>query len=573
MVNTSINDTGKTSWHGSNAVPWFVVIVLLTIITGYRLTLIDRGHFAWGDERYHLPAEDLVDSLMVGNVTAAVEQLFESRGPVPAARPGYVLIATVHVMAERTWSYATGISSESLQAFDAASVVNVGVSLGISICLFLLAYHWSNRNWLAGAMALLSYSLLVNANMWIRHLVAYDEALLCFLSALVILTLTAEPKREPGYETSGRTHNWHAYGAGLLTGMGFACYPGYYAFVLINSIVALSIYRRSIASSLFLAGGATIAIFFETLAQAVGASYLHNLTTLGSTITMGHTPETWIFLPKYLVAVEGLVGVGLLLFSGVIVVSWLSGKVLRPPAVAMVAFSAAVGGYCMHAFMGSVLGKMVFYGRLIAMYIPMLVLFVTVVGAQHRIRAVRVAGASCLCVVSLVSFVTFATTYAGTPYPADLFFQASRNAGVNTDWPAHVLWDVPDARTPLPEPQLDHRFLMVTETRSNGADVYVHLDDHQAIQHEDAPFIGVNLKWMFEIKMKDAPVALPEGYSILAEAVHPSANAWVAFEGYKPWERRRLLERRYKMRLLAREDTVSAHPNQRHASHSNILDP
>ena len=536
---------------------------LLVCVGGYRLSLINAGHFAWGDERYHLPAEDLVNHLAIGEWGTATAQLFEARGPVPAARPGYVLLATVQVAAERAWADLQGIPRDAPAAFDAASAGNVIVTLGISLCVYLLAFTWSGGSSATAWIACFCYSLLANANMWIRHLVAYDEAMLLLLLGLCLPALTGtrryQANRNGEQLDSVESKTRTAWGipllAGLLTGMGFACYPGYYTFVAINTAVAYAAYRRLSPVIFFLAGGGCVAIFFELLAQSVGASYLKNLGTLGGTITMGHPPETLLFLPKYLVAVEGPIGIMLMVLAGMLVTARVLGIVLRPPAVAMVAFSAAVGGYLFHAFMGTCLGRMVFYGRLIAMYLPFLVLFVAVGLAWCRHQAWKRAGQALLVVTAVYSFVSFATQYAAFTYPADLFFATVPPNGDSDSMPAHVLWDVPDSLSPSPAPQRDRRFVMVTETRPQGADVYVHLDEHAAIDQRKAEYVGVNLKWMFQIKNKDAPINDLEGYEVIAEAVHPSAAPWVVFEGFKPWERKRLLDRRYHMRVYGRQSS------------------
>ena len=53
---------------------------------------------------------------------------------------------------------------------------------------------------------------------------------------------------------------------------------------------------------------------------------------------------------------------------------------------------------------------------------------------------------------------------------------------------------------------------------------------------------------------KDHRFSPPDGYRIVAEAVHPNAFPATGYEVRRPWERRRLRQRQYAMRLYERSD-------------------
>ncbi|MHC5111148.1 MAG: hypothetical protein ACYTHJ_14860 [Planctomycetota bacterium] len=526
-------------------------VFLLTLLTIYRATLIDRGHFAWGDERYFLPSEDFVEHAGSGQWRQAAGDLFEARGPVPPARPVSVLTGSLYVLVQRAWAGRNVGQGNPLDDYDAASACNVVTTLGISICVLLLTLQWARDRRLA-LLACLCYSLSTNAQMWIRHMVPYDEALLLFLIALCVLSRSSD---------TGMTRT-RIFVTGVLTGLGYGCYPGYYAFVVVNALVAAFILRRQPWKFLlFPAGGMSVALALEATAAFAGLSYFDGLFALGGTIKMGHAPETWLFLPKYLLEVEGVAGVtiGLLACSWLLRPGW-HARFTREP-VATMALAAAAFGYLFHAMMGSVFEKMVFYGRIIAMYLPFV--FIAAAMALAAVRSDRWQGVAVkvTLVLTMVSFQQFARSYADLNYPADLFFAAVDDGQIalpDRALPAHVLWDVPDGRTSHPAKLLDSDVAMLADTVPAGANSYVFLDAHEQAVRDKPRVIGVNLKWMFGIRKKDAVFEPPDGYELIAEALHPGTMKLTSFEGFKPWERRRLQERRYTMRIYRKNEAAPA---------------
>jgi hypothetical protein len=186
------------------------------------------------------------------------------------------------------------------------------------------------------------------------------------------------------------------------------------------------------------------------------------------------------------------------------------------------------------------------------MYLPLVVIGAVLAVRYIPWRDPRRVGVGILVVASSWSFITFARSYARITYPSEFLSSALTEREWPKTYPPHVLWDLPEAGQVAPVDHLGPDFATVTDTRPDGSDVYVRLASHADAAAGKARFIGVNLKWMFYVRQRDDRFNPPDGYDLVAEAVHPNAFPAVGYEGHKPWERRRLRERRYTMQLYER---------------------
>lgn len=524
-----------------NPTAWF--LLLLIALGTYRMTLIDRGHFYWGDERCYLPAFAFVDSIAGGEWRSAVEELFDARRSIPAARPGFVLFSVLPVLAQRAINPPLGIDPHTPEYYDVACTFNVLVTLAITVCIFAIGRIWTQQPWFALLMAL-TYSLLCNANVWIRHQAPYSESLLLFLVALWLLSSTARGEARSV---------WLIVLAGVLSALGYACYPGHYAFVVINGVVALAQPRRCIVSGMLYSAGSLCVIgILERLSWSVGRSYLSDLRALSSSVTMGDPKEGYVFLWHYLRDVEGVVGVLLIaLFCWFAVLFVHRGRMPIPP-VARAAMLAAVAGYLFHASMGVLFGKMVFYGRVMMIYLPFLVGGAILAVLHLRRVAIRRVAVCALLTASVYSFGTFATQYNRIVYPAEFLQATMTRLGRDVIYPPNVLWGYVYGDLEQTVEHFDPDLVSVTDSRPDGCDVYTLLAAHDDAAASGARFIAVNTKFMWYIRGRYDRFEHPAGYKLVAEAPHPSLLAASGYEGSMPWERNRVRKRQYTMRIYER---------------------
>jgi len=515
-------------------------VVLIIGLGGYRLSLIHTGRFHFGDERKYKLATFAVDELARGDVRAAVARVSDSYG---GGRPGFVLLGMIPATLQHAAEKHGLVSRYKLEYFLIPAVFNVLVTLVIALVIFLLGRRWtgSDRTALAATVV---YSLLFNTSAYVRHLVPYDESLALFLWALLIITceesLPAHPVRR-------------GILAGVLSGLGFACYPGYYAFPVILAAVCLSApTRRAARLAAYAVSSAAVLGAFEILSRVGGSSYLSQLSGLSSTITMGDFEEGYAYAWRYLKDVEGAAGVMLLVLFGIFValIVWRRNCGLSPTL--RVAIPVALGCYLWHATMGTVLHYMVFYGRIVHMYVPFLVLGAVAALTRLPRRNLRQAGFAVLLVVSFASFVPTARRYSSLTYPGELFELTVAQCGLPIGDAARRLWVRSGGRIDHPAVPDHPLVIMVMEEWPDGMKGYIHVASHQAARNSNADFILVNMNWMFLPDRKDEAFVPPSSYKIIEEAVHPNNFPGNAYEAYGPEQRERLKQRFYYMRIYQR---------------------
>ncbi|MGB2987924.1 MAG: hypothetical protein WBE26_18805 [Phycisphaerae bacterium] len=539
---------------------WLVLLIIL--LACYRFSLIDRGHFYWGDERCYLPASDLVDAVARGDFDTALRHLYRPRSGVPAARPGFVVVSVLPVLAQRVVGKLAGINRDLPQYYDIASAFNVLVTLGVTVCLYALGCAWTKRPWFALLIAMV-YSLLVNANVWVRHMVPYQESLLLFLLALWLLSTgpaatgglpaRAFPGRITGSELPVAPGTWRIVLAGLLTAFAYSCYPGHYAYVIIIGAVLLATSRRWLrsAATFGLSFGFVIGVF-ELLAHLAGRSYIMDMRRLAPSVTMGDRREGYVFAWRYLRDVEGLVGVLLFgLFCGFVLFA-LWRRQVRIPRTIRVAIIAAIGAYLFHATAGLWTGRMVLYGRILMLYLPLVIAGAVLTLIHMCGPGLRRVGVCALVAASGYSFVDFALSYNRVVYPIEFLQETMTKLDRDIVYPADALWRMEGMILPESLEQLDPALVNIVDTRPDGADTYAVLSSHEEARQSNARFIGVNLKFMWYFRKAYHRFTPPKGYRLVAEALHPEVFRGTGYEGRKPWERDRIRRRQYKMRIYER---------------------
>ena len=504
------------------------LVVLLIALAGYRFSLIGSGHCFFADEWAYDCAAPLIDHLSVGEYFFGVIQLY-----TPSARPGFVLISVIPTVLQRAAGALAGIDPGSLRYYDAAAAFNVLVSLGVSGCIFTLGRIWTRSSWHALFITVV-YSLLCNTNVWIRHLVPYNESLLLLLSALCIASSEPPSRRQAFYR---------ALAAGFLSALAFACYPAYYLGVLINLAVLLAVFRpRLMAGTAYGAAAASVVAAFELAAWSVGTSYFAGMLDqqarqsrwASAPWNQGSVEEGYVFVWRYLKEVEGPVGVFIFVLFAACVVFVLVRRGRRLPWAARAGTVAAVACYLLHATRAEVFQSTIFFGRYFGLYLPFLVCG-AVLSLQHiPFPRVRRLTTGAVILVSVWSFADFARRYAQVTYPADLLEATMAGSSIDVPIPRHI-------------EGLGPEFAMVVDGLPEGLGTSV--ASHEAARVSGARFIAVNLKCMYYSPERYEPFAAPQGYALVVSAVHPTAFVATAFESCPPQVRKRLRERRHTMRI------------------------
>ena len=409
------------------------LLALLLLFGLYRVGLLGRGTQSIGDELLYYHAPVALELLLRGEGGAALAQLDHSLG-----RPGQMLLALPPAAVQLLLHGALGLPVACPDSLLVPALQNVLLSLLGAWALHCVA----RRLLLAEGPALCVtaiYGLLASANMYVRHILPYDAALSLGLCALALALREARGPR-PDLTT------------GLVLGSAYACYPGYWALppVVLAAVAARpasGVAGRARALVWVGLGGLLVALACELAAAAAGRSYLGSLRALSGTIRLGSFEEAWRFLPRHLLATQGPWGAALLLLGLACPLGLALRRGRRAPVTLLALLAAAGLCYLLHGAL-SAWEKMVFYGRVVRLYHPFLVL--AAVGTACVLpRPLRRAAQVVLLLCALAGFLRFALPYQRLAYPRDVLYRE----GVWTlrQPPERMLYEFPPFR-PIQSP-------------------------------------------------------------------------------------------------------------------------
>jgi len=405
---------------------WAVALlcVLLIFLSGYRLLLTQSGQLFWPDEFRYVHALHVLDEIRQGNLGASVAWLFTVPSVPEAnmgARPSYVALSIIPATVQGLANLVAGIGPQDPGFYRIPAIANVFISLAIGIVMFKLALLFVHDRGFALLSALV-YGLLANTNLYVRHLFPYDLALLLLLGALLLVV---------GEQHDAAGLHRRALGAGLLAGLGFTTYPGYDPFVV---ILAAAVVCNPVGSFRHLAMmGASmmcVGLVWEGIARLGGLSLVALTFRFFGTMTVeqGSFEETLIFLPRYLWDVEGPAGAALLALLVVFAAMAARGRYGR---FELGIFGAATAIYLVFGAAGVFFHRTVYYGRLVHMYLPFVVIASVLALSKMRHARLRLATAWVVALASIVAFAPVAAAELTATFPREILqgIAATQGAG------------------------------------------------------------------------------------------------------------------------------------------------
>jgi len=459
-------------------------ILFLILLAAFRLSLIFKGHFFDADEHRYLYAIWCWNDLLHGKFFQGISCIFEVQ-----ARPGFVFISLIPAGIQIFLAQLHLIPTDNLHFFDLPSFFNVAMSLVNTVLFYHILILVVSDQFL-GLIGTVVYSLLVNSNVYIRHLFPYDYSLFFFFLVVFIILKNA---------SLGILKVNVLFLAGVLSAAGALVYPGYYSLVLII-LIYLSLTNRCDLKILgeYLGGFFLVLAGVEFASQLLSKSYFMECMVLSDTVKHGSFNEGFLFMPRYLAQVEGVVGLFLLVL--LIIYCFLFWPKDRASSRWLI-FSAILI-YSLHALLGIVFHKMVFYGRSLHMYFPFLVL-AAIVSINHIANLnYKRAVAAILLVVSLASFTAWAPAYEQLSYPGDFYFK--------------YLDRIPQSSA-----------------------------------------VAINLKSYFDPNQQEVNPRIGH-MTLMADKAHPLNFPSYAFENYAPLEREKLREGHYRMKIYADTNAPTA---------------
>ncbi len=399
----------------------FIFFLLLAIV---RLSLLGRGAFAFYDETRYQSAIIALQKLKALDVPGFCSAITCSPHSYES-NPGFPLINLLPAAVRLYIQGAYDIPVDNPESLLVAQLFNLLISIIIAYIFYKISFLIFNSDWKYALIATIIFSGLANNNIYIRHTLPYDAALLCFLFALFYFLKKArsnENKLRPYFIT------------GIISAFGFATYPGFYFFtVLFPALIIFYKNGTSVNKKIkkvfsYSVGAICTLLFFEAVSRLGHTSYVANNFSLMHTITQGSFSEGYVFLPKYLIQNEKFAGTFLLLLSGLFFIGSIRSIIKKDFSyfgnlhLVKTMFFIMAAGYFFHASLAVAFHKVVFYGRLLHIYFPFLIwgsiALVSKLKSQRIMRGVLILFVS----LSVFSFVHFFLNYKNLAYPRDVLY-------------------------------------------------------------------------------------------------------------------------------------------------------
>ena len=415
-------NTFKSAINYKSLTFWLFVAIVLSAFA--KIFLGGKGFLAFPDETRVFGSANFIASLADGNITQAIADLFSTKG-----RPGAVIMNIIPVGIQYVSGKLLGLSTFQPVNTWPFFLVNYGIYLGILWLQYRIArLLLKNRN--AALIAVLIFCCLTNSYVYLRHALPYDKSLIIFYYLLYRIL-----KKDNDFTQK------QLFGMGALALFGFLVYPGYillYAlvigFMLVYRLTPDTGVSRLQHLAVFLLGGGIVLGLTEALSRVGGVSYLGISSMLSGTIVQGDFSESFVFLPKYLFEVEGVIGVLIIIaVMQYFFVPMLKGKVFKTIsrlkksffelAPLTILFLGSLSLILIYATAGFFFEKVTFYGRLIHQMMPLLCVFAAA-GILYNFKEgwqTKIFGV--MAIVACVNFAWNFIDYLQYDYPQDVAWE------------------------------------------------------------------------------------------------------------------------------------------------------
>jgi hypothetical protein len=378
-----------------------LLIFFFLFLAAIRASFLGSGALTFLDEDRYRSSFYFINALFNLDFKAASLNLTGIDG-----RPADTVFRTIPALIQGVIANFFHIAPMGRAALLVPTIINLLFSLGNSYLLFLIGLNIFKNDFLKAFVATVFYSLLVNTNFYFRHISAHDHALFFFLLSLYFLIQKSKVSPRLSFVT------------GLAAGGIFTLYPGYYFSALMLGLLVF--HRTALKTFVYFLGGLTVLpIFFQVLTFASGRSYFQELLLTREAQQVdqeGTFHEGFTFLFKYLLDVEGLPGI-LLGVGSVLFVIRLFKTRARFDSLQCVGLGLVLS-YLIHGSIGMLFQKWVYYGRLLHLYFPIMVLMTVQSLSLFKKREHYVFKAILIC--SFVQFAIFSKSFRQIQYPQDI---------------------------------------------------------------------------------------------------------------------------------------------------------
>lgn len=344
----------------------YFVFVFAVLLTG-RILIAGKGYLEDPDEFLFIWIDiHVADFGHLSTWTHAVGEMQAQLPELAMRLAEYISLLPI--------AHATGRQMLSADMLCLMGVYNIVFSL-LSLYVFyriLVKLGFTIEMALTGTLLL---GTLFNFNIYTRHILPYDQALLWQLLALDILL---RKEQRPGTIML----------AGLLSAIGLTHYMGGFMFIFINAgFLMLRSYRHKEHAikntAYFVAPFIVLVLFYEAILRYEGGSYLSFVYSYSKTIEgEGSNNEGLYFIALYFYLVEKWWGVVLLCLS---VMGGLMLFKLKDQYSIRLLFALGTIAYVVFGAYVVFFDQMVFEGRVLHMYYPFVIIGVLIFLQQQKL--------------------------------------------------------------------------------------------------------------------------------------------------------------------------------------------
>jgi len=350
------------------------VFICIIIITISNLNLIGEGFFGLVDEFRYAHSRKAITSALDRDFMQASKELFSTEG-----RPGDAVIKIIP-------NAIQFISGKILHLTNIEGKIYYNNTWPLFIFnyitfLFILFFHYKLskhifQNTMFTLLSVLVYLSLTNSHLYLRHALPYDTSLLILYYVVYKIIILID---------TNRLTFINSFLLGSLSYFGYLVYPGYIPLFLASALILFfyhfktdQFFLKFKAGFLFAMGSVVCLFVFEGLSRLGSGSYIDDALRLSTTIIQGSFEESFSFLFKYFLQVEGITGIFLILFLVLFIALLfydISRNKLRNNSTITTLFLIIFFVFVSYASFGYFLKKFVFYGRLLHQFFPFICIF------------------------------------------------------------------------------------------------------------------------------------------------------------------------------------------------------
>lgn len=489
----------------------FAVAILLHVV------YLGKGALYFPDESRYLTSFNVIETFFEydGNkIQRIAEFIFNQNTSFDTSnRPGDVLVRMIPASFQFFAKELFGLPYTDPKSLLIAQFFNLFCIFGIAYGIYKIVYAFSQKKYFA-QLGALTYLFIPASFLYSRHCISYDISL--FLYVVVLSQLLKKTVENNPLSII------NAVFLGAINTLALAVYPGYVFFWLINNALLLMhflikrSYKRVMAVVAFFAGVIVVFSFFQWLAAKVDFNYINLFFSKPIGITQGSFEEGFSFIVKHYWFTMNVAGMAILAIS----VYWAIQQIrqlrlkefLQPQNVLFITFMLFMGSWIIYAYQ-SVMGSFVFYGRLIHMYVPILLIVFLLVLQQYKERVALLG----IVLIILCSICTNIQLYM-LAYPRDILAENKAiavQANYINDYTSCLPIAVPPANPYL------------TTRHSNKA---------------EGKYIILNASYLLPTDTEKRAQYNLEKYQVITVGKHPCNNSLYLMEGYSIAQRRLLKE-------------------------------